>query len=122
MGKFLGDEEEEARRCLHPGYPRCEIVPGLFKGGYSLVASCVDGGLLLLERFMHGDVSLYLVCNPVSRQWVIVPLHSRRMTRPLRPVRPPAVRRAQAASTHQRRRVLRLGQVGVALRPLARGC
>ena len=78
----LGDEEEEARRCLHPGYPRCEIVPGLFKGGYSLVASCVDGGLLLFERFMHGDVSLYLVCNPVSRQWVIVPLHSRRMTRP----------------------------------------
>ncbi|XP_066361549.1 F-box protein At5g49610-like [Miscanthus floridulus] len=53
----------------------------LIVSGYSF-ASCVDGGLLLLERFMHGDVSLYLVCNPVSRQCVIVPLHSKRMTRP----------------------------------------
>jgi hypothetical protein len=40
----------------------------------------------------------------------------------LLPVRPPAVWRAQAASAHQQRRGLRLGQVGVALRPLARGC
>lgn len=81
-GVLTLDAEEEARRCLHPGYPRCEIVPGLFKSGYSLVGSCVDGGLLLFERFMYCDVSLFLVCNPVSRQWVIVPLHSNKMTRP----------------------------------------